>query len=261
MRVLVIQIVTYVTRTAFSRQFMSSPARHLEDLRQTALHYSLSHAPIFSGLPEDDLRRIAQYAQIRRVRKGAYLFRQDDPVIGFFVVRLGQIHVSRANADGGESILHVLHPGESFAERAIIDLKGYPANARAVENTEVILIPSTDFKRHQKDRPDLAWRIVSSMSHHLRSLVSALEGLRIPDAEKRVIHWILQRCPAMTSKKVAEISLEMNQTELGAELAIRRETLSRILRKLREEGYLYQESRRLRVTNVGRLRERFEERS
>jgi len=239
---------------------MASENYDLRALRRAALRYSLSRAPIFSGLPEDDLDRISGYAEIRGVRRGAYLFRQGEPVIGFYVVRLGVIHVSRIGVDGGESVIHLLHAGDSFAERAILSKEGYPADARALEESEVILIPAAEFKRHQKERPELAWRMVSSMSHHLRSLVSALEGLRINDVEKRVIYWILQRCPMVSPRKGVEILLDRNQGEMAAELATRRETLSRVFRKLQEAKYISLNRRLLKVQDVGRLREYFAQR-
>jgi len=220
---------------------------HLAEMRQAALEYSLSLAPLFSGLPEKDLRRLSGYAEIRALRRGRYLFRERDPVIGFFVVRLGLIQVHRLDAEGGKQIIHLLHPGESFAERAIMSADGYPANARAVEDSEVILIPTEPFKRHQREQPDLAWRMAASLSHRLRSLVATVEGLRFNDTETRVIHWILQRCPAGAPRKPVEISVGMSQAEMATELATRRETLSRILRGLRAAKYIEVKGRLIQV--------------
>ncbi|MDD4933180.1 MAG: Crp/Fnr family transcriptional regulator [Methylacidiphilaceae bacterium] len=202
--------------------------------------------------------RISHYAEIRALRRGCYLFREHDPVVGFFVVRLGMIHVHRLDTKGREQVIHLLHPGESFAERAIMSLEGYPANARAVEDSEVILIPTEDFMLHQRQRPDLAWRIVASLSHHLRSVVASLEGLRFNDAQTRLIHWILQRCPATaSSRKPIEIPLEMNRSEMATALATRRETLSRMIRKLRSQNYIELRGRSIRVLNLPGLRHLF----
>jgi CRP-like cAMP-binding protein len=143
----------------------------------------------------------------------------------------------------------------------MVATEGYPANARAVRDSEVILIPMESFKRHQRDRPDLAWRMISSMSHHLRSLVASLEGLRFPDVETRLVHWILQRCPVSTSRKPLEIALEINQSALARELATRRETLSRMLRRLRSLGFVDTDRPGLHVLDLPGLRQYFEEKS
>lgn len=230
---------------------------NLENMRYAALEYSLSRAPIFAGLPAEDLRHLSTYTSLKPLPRGHYLFRQKDPVIGFFIVRQGFINVHRINAEGKEQIIHLLRPGDSFAERAITSTTGYPANARAAEDSEVILIPIEDFKNHLKRRPDLAWRMVTSMSHHLRSLVGTLEGLRFHDIETRLVHWLLQRCPDVTSGCAVDIVLGTSKGELAAELATRQETLSRTLRKLSEGGYIEVRSRLIIVSNPSALQTLF----
>jgi len=234
--------------------------RRLEDMRRAALEYSIAQAPIFSGLPADDLHRISSYASLRSLRRGAYLFRQKEPVIGFFIVRQGLINVHRINAQGREQVVHLLRPGDSFAERAITSTNGYPVNARAAEESEVIVIPAEEFKNHLRKKPDLAWRMVSSMSHHLRALVSALEGLRFKDIETRLIHWLLQRCPDTHSDKAVDIVLGTTKGELAAELATRQETLSRTFGKLREAGYIKVRPKLIVVPHPAKLQEYFSQR-
>lgn len=182
---------------------------------------------------------MAGYCRLERISRGSHLFRQGDPVRGFFVIRVGSIHVYRRSEEGQEQAIHLLRAGDSFAERAMISEGGYPANARAVEESEVILIPVEEFRFHQQERPDLAWRMLSSMSHHLRSLVAQLEGLRFGDVERRLIHWLLQRASTLetaTPEAPVEFELGTTQTALARELATRRETLSRTLHKLQQEG-------------------------
>ena len=239
---------------------IASRTDSLTEVRRAALYYSISRAPIFAGLPEEDLQRLSRYAIVRSLPRGRYLFRQGDSVLGFFVVRLGLINVHRLSAEGREQIVHLLRPGESFAERAVISETGYPANARAVQDSEVILIPIDDFRRHQKDRPDLAWRMLASMSHHLRSLVATLEGLRITDVETRLIHWLLQHCASSESLTPVEIDLGMSKTDLARELATRRETLSRTLQRLKSRGLLTVKTRTVVVNNPSELQSIYNER-
>lgn len=134
------------------------------DLRLAAIVHSLRETSLFSGLPEEDLLRIAGYSRLRPLRKDEYLFRENDPATGFFVIRRGIINVHRTAADGREQVIHLFRPGESLAELALIGTKGYPADARAVASSEVILIPTREFMDHQRHRTDLAWRMVDRKS-------------------------------------------------------------------------------------------------
>ena len=85
---------------------------------------------------------------------------------------------------------------------------------------------------------ELAWRMLASMSQHLRVLVSTLEGLKLKDAETRFLHWTLRRCPLPLSHSPAEIEIGVTKAVLAGELATRQETLSRIFAKLRDAGML-----------------------
>lgn len=229
----------------------------MEDMRRAALEYSLAQAPIFSGLPAEDLHRISSYTSLKTVARDGYLFRQKDPVVGFFIVRRGLINVHRVNAQGREQIVHLLRNGDSFAERAITSTTGYPASARAVEDSEVILIPVQEFKEHLQKKPDLAWCMVSSMSVHLRSLVSAIEGLRFKDIESRLLHWLLQRCPDPRSDRPVEIVLGTTKGELAEELATRQETLSRTFGRLQKSDYIRIQRRLIVVVDPARLHKYF----
>ncbi len=175
---------------------------------------------------------------LKPLRKGEYLFRERDPAVGFYVVRRGVINVHRVSADGREQVIHIFRAGESLAEAALVADTGYPADARAEEDSEVLLVPKKDFIEHQRERNDLAWRMLASMSLHLRTLVSTLENLKLKDAETRFLHWVLRRCPRPLGHEKATVDIGMTKAVLAGELGARQETLSRIFARLRDAGLL-----------------------
>jgi CRP/FNR family transcriptional regulator len=207
-------------------------------LRDSAILYFLRSTSIFSGLADDHLTRIASYAKSLVLGKHDYLFREGDAAKGFYLVRKGIINVHRVSADGREQVIHIFRAGESLAEAALVGPVGYPADARAETGSEVILIPSAEFMRHQQQHPDLAWRMLASMSQHLRVLVLLVENLKLKDAETRFLHWLLRRCPQPLPEKSIEIELGMTKAVLAAELSTRQETLSRIFAKLRDAQHI-----------------------
>lgn len=50
-------------------------------------------------------------------------------------------------------------PVESFAEAALATEGGYPAEARATEETTMLLVPKTDFIELFRRKPELALRV------------------------------------------------------------------------------------------------------
>lgn len=220
-------------------------------IRRAALAATLQRALIFNGLPEDDLLRIAGYARLRSLDKGEILFYEGGKVEGFYVVVCGLIKAYRIGEGGREQLIHLVHPDESFAEPAIAGLPGYPAHTKALEKTEVALIPAEDFLEHLRGQSDLALRMLTSLSRHLHELVGIIESYKLRDSETRLLHWLLQQCDPDASESV--IHLAISKGVLAAELGTRPETLSRIFAKLRNSGDIIVKGREIHVPDIKRL--------
>ena len=228
----------------------------LAPLRTAAIAATLRSCQLFSGLPASDLETIAGFATLRSVPKDGYLFREGDPSEGFYVVQKGALNVHRVSAAGKEQIIYVFRTGESLAEASMAVERGYPANARAIESTTVVVVPKAPFLALLTRRPDLGLRMLGSMSQHLRVLVGLVEDLTLKDVETRVINWLLKRCPRQSRGDVV-IELVMTKRVLAAELGTSSESLSRTFARLRQEKLLEVKGNTLRVRDVDTLRERF----
>lgn len=225
-------------------------------LRNAAIAATLRSCQLFSGLPGSDLDAIAGFSILRTLDKEAYLFREGDPSEGFYVVQKGAINVHRVSATGKEQVIYVFRPGESMAEASLASERGYPANARALEPSSVVLIPKAPFLGLLTRRPDLGLRMLGSMSLHLRVLVGLVEDLTLKDVETRFLNWLVKRCPRDAVGKV-EVPLGSTKRVIAAELGTSSETLSRTLAKLRSEGLVQAHGAKLIVTDADELRARF----
>ena len=216
--------------------------------KQAVTENTLRSCQLFYGLPAVDIAAIASFAVTKHLAKGDYLFREGDPTLGFYIVQRGGINVHRVSATGKEQVIHVFRPVESFAEATLASEGGYPGDARATEASTVILIPKRDFVALLRSRPELALRMLSSMSQHLRVLVGLLDDLALKDSETRVANWLLKRCPQPL--RVGEIVIELDRTKrvLAAELGATSETLSRTLAKFRDQKLLKVAGRKITIT-------------
>lgn len=225
-------------------------------LRTSAIAATLRTCQLFSGVAAADLETIAAFSVLRSVPKGSYLFREGDPAEGFYVAQKGAINVHRVSATGKEQTIYVFRPGESFAEAAIATAQGYPANARAVETSAVVLVPKAPFLDLLGRRPDLALRMLGSMSQHLRVLVGLVEDMTLKDVETRFINWLLKRVPR-NAAGAATVELGTTKRVLAAELGTSSETLSRTFARLREDGLLEVRAKELAIADADALRARF----
>jgi CRP/FNR family transcriptional regulator, dissimilatory nitrate respiration regulator len=214
---------------------------------------SLLRSRIFAGLSSAGIAEISGFSTVRNLEKGEYLFREGEPCEGFFVVQRGVIGVQRVSAAGKVQIIHVFHSGDSFAEPALVSGEGYPADARALASSAVILVPRAEFVALLRKRPELALRMLASMSQHLRGVVALLDDLTLKNAEARCIHWLLRQCPVPHENIPFEIELEHPKRIVAAELNITSETLSRMLTSLRGKQLIRTSGKTIVVLNPLRL--------
>ncbi len=204
------------------------------NLKLTGLIGTMRCCQLFTGLSEDDLATMAGFIRPLSLAKDDYLFHEGEPSRGFYVMQAGAVNVHRVNATGKEQVIHVFRSGESFAEAALASPTGYPADARAVEPSTVLLIPKAPILELIGRRPDLALRMLGSMSAHLRVLVGMLDDLTLKDVETRLLNWLVKHsrsAPASSAGPV--IKLPGTKRVLAAELGTSSETLSRTLARLR----------------------------
>jgi CRP/FNR family transcriptional regulator, dissimilatory nitrate respiration regulator len=225
----------------------------LSELRRVSLSSALRHCQLFAGLPPVDLDSIAALTVVKPLEKGEYLFHEGDQSQGFYVVQQGAINVHRVNAAGKEQVIHMFRAGASFAEATLATEAGYPADARAVISSQVLLVRKGEFVALLRRRPDLALRMLGAMSQHLRVLVGQLEDLTLKDVETRLANWLLKRCPDARSSAPVAIELNVTKRVLAAELSTVGETFSRTMAKLREQKLITVKGRTITVLNPSNL--------
>jgi len=222
-------------------------------LKTSGIVNTLRRCQLFTGLPLPDLEKIAAVTWLKSLDKGEYLFREGGPALGFYIVQRGAINVHRVSAVGKEQVIHVFRTGESFAEVALASPSGYPADARALEPTQVLLVQKDGILALLRRQPELALRMLGSMSSHLRVLVGQLEDLTLKDVETRLANWLVKRCPDLLSERPVRLELTVAKRVLAAELGTVSETFSRTLGKLREQKLLTVKGKTITIPSPAKL--------
>ena len=108
---------------------------------------SISSIPFFKGLSAPDLMAILGITSSRSLAKDDNLFSQDDPSDGLYVLLSGklQIYIFSGFTGKAPKVLAELTPGQYVGEMGLLDGQPRSASVKALENSEVMLIPSAGF--------------------------------------------------------------------------------------------------------------------
>ncbi len=215
----------------------------------------LRKTPLFATLPDEDLRRVAELAVSRRFAKKEVVFREGDRADGFFVVVSGKVKVFKLSGEGKEQILHVLEAGQTFAEAVIFEGGAYPAHAETLTEAELFFLPKRPFVDLLERHPNVAIRMLGSLSRWLKRMTDLVESLSLKDVETRLVFYLSEELKArgIPPRDGAELELPIGKNVLASRLGTVPETFSRTLKKLQDDGLIAVRGKRIRIVSAGSL--------
>jgi CRP-like cAMP-binding protein len=215
----------------------------------------LKKSLLFSGLDEENLLEVALIATKRSFQKGETLFSEGDPAAGFYLLASGAIKLCKVSPDGKEKVLHFVHPAETFAEAAFFGDGRYPAEARTMEKGETLFFPRDAFMGLLERNPRFSLNLIISLSLLHRRFARQIEELTFSEVPVRLAAYLMEIAAkkSTTFQGKTYIDLDMKKGELASRLGTVSETLSRALKKLKEEGIIEVEGSRVIIYDMGRL--------
>ncbi len=133
----------------------------------------LRATPLFAGLDEADLERLAATTEPMRVPAGDLLITEGDPGDSMFIVTAGELEVTK-RAGTSELPLARVGPGAIQGEMAAIEGRPRTASVRALTDAEVIRIPREGLLALLDSGPDAAIALLRTVLERLRSTESML---------------------------------------------------------------------------------------
>jgi CRP/FNR family cyclic AMP-dependent transcriptional regulator len=153
-----------------------------------------------------------------------------------YCILSGRVKVFLNDDEGKEVILNVQGPGEYFGELALLDSGPRSASVMALEKCQLMVISKTDFEDFLAKHESAQKKIMLGMIKRLRALTENVRTLALLDVYGRVARVLLQL--ARPEGDVLMIREELRQQDIANRVGSSREMVSRVLKDLREGGYI-----------------------
>jgi CRP-like cAMP-binding protein len=213
----------------------------------------LRRNPLFAGLDQAQLSRVLQTAQVIKLDGGEHLFEAQQEARQFFMVRSGAIRLYLSSPDGSEKVLHLVTPGQTFAEAiTFMDSQRYPVNASAVGKGEVIAFSNATFREILQESTDTCFRLMADLSAWLKRQIDEIDALTLQNATLRFTNYLLHHIPAGQLHDV-QIELAAPKHVIASRLSIKPESFSRILRNMQQSGLISVDSNTICIKDVEAL--------
>lgn len=215
------------------------------------VHDFLVKTPLFQGLPESQINKLTRIVTEHSFTDGQVIFTEGDKADGFYIVVTGRVKIYKLSPEGKEQILHVIEPGEPFAEVAMFSGGTLPAHAEALKESKVIFIPKGAFIALIQQDPSLAMNMFGTLSIRLKRFTSLIEDLSLKEVPQRLAAHLLYLSGDKNNQGNFELTISKGQ--LASLLGTIPETLSRILKKMIAQGCIAMKGRTIELRDRGML--------
>ncbi len=186
------------------------------------------------------LELLEKYDAIRKtIDKNEILFEEGNLPTNYYQIISGEIKMSNYNDDGREFIQGIFYKDQSFGEPPLFLNQKYPANAIAVENTEIFLLPKVTFMKLLQENPSVSITIIENLAQRLyyKSIMAAEISTHEP--EHRVLKLIDHGIAYFNFKKDTNGHLiSFTRQQIGDLTGLRVETVIRAIKALEKKGQL-----------------------
>ena len=204
-------------------------------------------AALFQGLDKEAVSTILKAAEVRRVEKGEYLYRQGETTSTLLLLRTGLVKVSSITRVGKEVLLRWVKPGEvlglgTFAKSPLQNTW----SALAVEPSDALVWDKMTVEQFSMAYPvfgqNALWMVLRC-AHELQ--------IRFEQTATEVVEQRLARVVADLSKEIKNATetpvLQVSDEELAQMIGTTLYTVSRILSRWKRLGYVQKKQRRLLI--------------
>lgn len=202
------------------------------DSMRTLLNQALHGTQAFSLLGDEALRQLSAHASPLQVEEGKHLFHAGDRAEAFFWLQSGRLRLYRLTHDAEEKVFQLVTDGDLVAETAMFaEPNCYPLSAQAETRCVLYRLPRANLLSLVRHSPELAMRLLASMSTRLYQAVNRIDQLTISNSSQRLVLYLLDLHQQQRSRWV---TLPVQVQVLARQLNISPETLSRLLSQFKQ---------------------------
>ena len=203
--------------------------------------------PLFAGVGDDDIESIVELLIERRIPKGHTIVEEGLAGDYMYVIREGEVKVTKLSGDGREKILGLLGPGDFFGEMALLDNTVRSASVKSLTETHILALSRSDFLKELRHSPDLAMAVIQELTHRVRQMDEQASSLSFPRVKERTQGLLRRMAKHETPTPGRRATPALTHQQIADMIGTSRETVTRALKGLRLAGWLEQDGKRYLV--------------
>ena len=201
---------------------------------------------LFRDIAEESFDTLLTASFLQRFPPGVELISEGEPADFLYVVVDGLVELF-ATHNGKDSTLAIMRPVGTFILAATLKDAVYLMSARTLEQSRVLMIPSSNVRDVFAQDADFARAIVVELSNSYRSVVRELKGQKLRTGVERLANYLLLNHQGQGGQGTVE--LDIDKRTVASRLGMTPENLSRAFATLGPYG-VEVDGRMIKLTNL-----------
>lgn len=195
----------------------------------------------FDELPRDVQDALSEVIQHRSYQPGDVIFRTGEVPCGLYRIDAGIVKIIRQMPDGPERlILDVRDRGEPLAEETLFDDSSHTTSAQALTSVDLSFVPREALWANVSECPEFLEQLLAVYADRIQRTQEALAMFYFADVETRLAAVVLGLAKRFGQVEggAMRLSLRLHRWDWAQLVGARVETVSRILQRWAQEGWI-----------------------
>lgn len=190
---------------------------------------------LFPGLEPPLVEEIINNGTLKEVKAGELLVKTGQYMQNAMLVIDGLVKVYREDDEGSEYFMYYLQPGQACALtlNCAIRQMSSPVLVRAVQDTRLVVLPVHEVDRWMREYHTWSNFVLDSYRERYMDLLETLDQVAFRHMDERLLFYLKRHSEQLGTKDI-----KVTHQEIANELNSSREVISRLLKKMAEDGMI-----------------------
>jgi CRP-like cAMP-binding protein len=206
---------------------------------------------------KDYLNELKEGRSTDKFRKKQLIYSEGNHPLRLYYILKGKVKCYKRNDDGKELIVNLYNEGEFLGYMALLEGKTYRENAEALEETELAMIPRSEFEELLGSNPVVMKKFIGILASNINEKEDQLLSIAYNSLRKKVADTLVTLYKKYNPAKETLFTIDLSRENLAAIAGVAKESLIRTLSEFKDESMISIQGSQIQVLNYHKLENLF----
>jgi CRP/FNR family transcriptional regulator len=209
---------------------------------------AVRNSGIFSNLSNDEVCDLDGHKSCNYYKKHQSLFVEGSYPRGVFCINQGKVKIYALGDEGKEQIVHIAKEGEVVGFRSMLSGEPYKLSASTLEDANICFVSKDDFLNMLDNNTSMRNAVLKELSKELGERAIFITNLAQKSVRERLAYALM-----ILQDIYGEEPINLTREDLANFVGTATETLIRLLKDFKEDGYIEVQTRKVFVRDLDGL--------